>query len=52
MIRHTCEWFAAHRDCLALIESCSINISGQSLADQELKSFIEQQFQTHHLPPA
>lgn len=52
VIRHTCEWFAAHRDCLALIESCSINISGQSLADQELKSFIEQQFQSHHLPPA
>ncbi|MCC6707220.1 MAG: EAL domain-containing protein [Gammaproteobacteria bacterium] len=52
VIRHACEWFAAHRDCLALIESCSINISGQSLADQELQSFIEQQFCKHHLPPA
>ncbi len=52
VIRHTCAWFASHRDCLDLIESCSINISGQSLADQELRSFIEQQFTAHHLPPA
>lgn len=52
VIRHTCQWFASHRDCLALIESCSINISGQSLADQQLQSFIEQQFAAHQLPPA
>ena len=49
VIRHTCEWFAAHRDCLALIESCSINISGQSLADTDLQRFIEDQFSSHQL---
>ena len=52
VIRHTCEWFASHRDCLALIELCSINISGQSLADQQLQAFIEQQFTAHKLSPA
>ena len=50
VIRHTCEWFAAHRDCLELMQSCSINISGQSLADTQLQAFIETQFTSHQLP--
>ena len=50
VIQHTCQWFAAHRDCLALVQSCSINLSGQSLADAQLQSFIEAQFAAHQLP--
>ena len=50
VIQHTCQWFAAHRDCLALLQSCSINLSGQSLADAQLQGFIEAQFAAHQLP--
>ena len=50
VIKHTCQWFAAHRDGLALLQSCSINLSGQSLADSQLQAFIEEQFAAHGLP--
>ena len=50
VIQHTCQWFAAHRECLALVQSCSINLSGQSLADLQLQGFIEAQFAAHQLP--
>lgn len=52
VIRNTCAWFAAHRDCLARIESCSINLSGQSMADPDLARFIETEFSRHRLPPS
>ena len=45
-------WLCNHPDQLAQLKSCSINLSGMSLNDDELFEFIYDQFKKTKVPPA
>ncbi|WP_246601191.1 putative bifunctional diguanylate cyclase/phosphodiesterase [Alteromonas antoniana] len=50
VVENTFRWFAAHRDALDSLQRCSINLSGQSLADRDLKLFILNAFESFGIP--
>lgn len=51
VLQSTFNWFAEHRNALADLGMCSINLSGLSLADDSFVDFIAQQVNDHQLPP-
>ena len=50
VIAKTLDWFARHPAQLQQLELCSINVSGQSLTDQDFEKFIESRFAASGLP--
>lgn len=50
VVENTFRWLAAHRETLSSLQRCSINLSGQSLADRDLKLFILNAFETFSIP--
>lgn len=50
VIHKTLEFLAAHREHLAHIHKCAINLSGTSLSDPELASYINEKLQEFDLP--
>jgi diguanylate cyclase (GGDEF)-like protein len=51
VIEHTCAWFALRPEAMDAIDSCAINLSGQSLTDPALAEFISSTFARHLLEP-
>jgi len=51
VIGKTLNWLRNHPKQLALLKSCSINLSGMSLNDDELFDFIFEQFNKTKVPP-
>jgi diguanylate cyclase (GGDEF)-like protein/PAS domain S-box-containing protein len=52
VIRKTLNWLCDHPKQLEQLKSCSINLSGMSLNDDELFDFILEQFNITKVPPA
>ncbi|MEW9797943.1 putative bifunctional diguanylate cyclase/phosphodiesterase [Alteromonas sp. CYL-A6] len=50
VIEHTFRWLATHPDYLEKTARVSINLSGQSLADRELKLHALNMFERHAIP--
>jgi diguanylate cyclase (GGDEF)-like protein/PAS domain S-box-containing protein len=50
VIAKTLDWFGRHPSQLQELELCSINVSGQSLTDQNFEEFIESRFAASALP--
>ncbi len=50
VVENTFRWLAGHRDALDSLQRCSINLSGQSLADRDLKLFILNAFESFGIP--
>ena len=44
------EWLNRHPEHVSLLHLCSINLSGQSLGDDEFLGFVIQQFKTFDIP--
>ncbi len=44
-------WFAAHPEQLERLSLCSINLSGQSLGDQDFLRFVIDKFRERQVPP-
>jgi diguanylate cyclase (GGDEF)-like protein len=45
-------WLQAHRACLDHLPMCSINLSAQSILDDEFLRFVLAQISQHDIPPA
>jgi diguanylate cyclase (GGDEF)-like protein/PAS domain S-box-containing protein len=52
VIRSVCRWFANHPARLSRLALCSINLSGQSLGNEQLADYILEQFELACLPLA
>jgi diguanylate cyclase (GGDEF)-like protein len=52
VINATCDHFVKHKDQIESIETIAINLSGHSLIDKDLESFIIQKLKETQLPPA
>ncbi|MCU7554741.1 EAL domain-containing protein [Alteromonas sp. ASW11-19] len=50
VVENSFRWLADHPDILASLQRCSINLSGQSLGDRDLKLFILNAFETYSIP--
>lgn len=50
VVAHAFDWLAAHRGDLSGLGVCSINLSGQSLADRAFLPFVEAQFERTDVP--
>ena len=52
VIKHLFEWLEAHPDFLVELDVCSVNLSGLSLSDESMLSFITETFDRHSIPTA
>ncbi len=50
VISHLFEWLANHQDCLDKLGVCSVNLSGLSLSDESMLSFINDMFKQYAIP--
>jgi len=50
VIDHLFEWLASHPDCLDRLAVCSVNLSGLSLSDESMLSFITCAFEKYSIP--
>ncbi|GAC15502.1 EAL domain-containing protein [Aliiglaciecola lipolytica] len=50
VILHTFKWLAQHPEHLSQLKRCNINLSGHSLADNDLKRHVIQAFETYEIP--
>lgn len=50
VVSHTIEWLEAHPDKLALIDTCSINLSGKSLANKDMHDFLKELMKKTSVP--
>ncbi|WP_416306564.1 EAL domain-containing protein [Neptunicella sp. SCSIO 80796] len=50
VIEHYFQWLSAHPEHLAQLERCNINLSGYSLADNDLKLFVLNAFEQYAIP--
>ncbi len=50
VIQHYFEWLSGQGDHINNLERCNINLSGHSLADKELKSFVLDAFKKYQVP--
>ncbi|MFC3095318.1 EAL domain-containing protein [Alteromonas sediminis] len=50
VIENTLAWLGNNPDVLAILTQCNINLSGQSLADKDLKLAILNAFEQHGVP--
>lgn len=51
VVNTTLSWLHNHTDKLEQLDMCSINLSGQSFADENLLAFIKRQFDKYSVPP-
>ncbi|MDH3692609.1 MAG: EAL domain-containing protein, partial [Gammaproteobacteria bacterium] len=51
VVRTALSWFAEHPDELARLGSCSINLCGQSTADEEFLDYVKRQLDQNEIPP-
>lgn len=52
VVRTTFEWMAANKRKLLKLGGCAINLSGQSLSEEAILSYVLEQFETSKVPPA
>ena len=52
VVRTTFEWMAANKRKLLKLGGCAINLSGQSLSEESILSYVLEQFEVTKLPPA
>jgi diguanylate cyclase (GGDEF)-like protein/PAS domain S-box-containing protein len=51
VVEHTLVWLAAHSEHLQQLTLCTINLSGQSVAEDGFCRFIEDRLAHHRVPP-
>ncbi|WP_353370062.1 EAL domain-containing protein [Aliiglaciecola sp. NS0011-25] len=50
VIQHTFKWLSEHPEHLAQLRQCNINLSGHSLADNDLKRHVTKAFEDYQIP--
>jgi diguanylate cyclase (GGDEF)-like protein/PAS domain S-box-containing protein len=50
VIKHTLAWLKSNKDKISQLETCSINVSGTSIGDQNFLHFIIDQLESRNIP--